>query len=513
MEVNPMGLSNNGEAEDEERIQPELYISTFDPIHNYHEEDDSDTSSSEGESEWEPSPVFDEKEYAAFKNSIKIKRGRAIGLDFKPNGDLMPNRQLAYLLKNCKLVLHGPYYRYIKNLTAPLKEEYFCPSLQSVPLRLCGVKFSSNGRVLVDEAFPTFALGQSNHRNANHKHHGRPSVKSLQSLGLKFDSNGVIICNPKFQTMLEAGEIIADGFQKQQVLRKPRNLNKNPSQQKAMKPRRPQVFFVSRPTTKMLYNFERNAEIKARLKGELSKPNILDILIEDEGEELRYNTSAERVYPFELEAIGMNRFPISVEDLIFANEDGKKQQSSYIKAFHDDMVASTNELQLGFSGEDKRPSFGNGKQHHLTISNAEIPAFFAQNNLHPQRQPDMDDDSSHPYYLEIASPKEVSDLKLAFEAILNKCGPRDKSRSLPIKTRASSAKKIHLSDWAPIQYTYIPSDECRDDLRRFNKLVCRVNELAVKVFDIFPTNWIDDSANGYCIPLLFRCFFRIKLVA
>lgn len=493
------------------------YISDHDSIHDYNDGDESDTSDDESqpgqdrETDGEENSTLDEDEYATFKNKIKIKRGRSIGLSFKPNGYLIPNRQLAYLLRARKLVLYGPFNE--NELNAPLGESNFCPSLQDVLWRLSGLKFRANGRAMftLKEPYLTKVLSSA----STSRHGGRDGndtstlFKYLHHLGVSFDANGTITNNHRLKTSLDAGKIALDksthGYTLPKFSKPKKRLRFESGFANAST-----FFFVSRPTSEILLGFDQQQKSSRRnLKKGLSKQNETG---ESEGDGIISGVGFIPVNNNDLEILGSTRFIISLGDLIFAMADEKKLLLP--RSSHNCTTGiSINGLLSTLQKNDSR-KFSYCNDINSTISSKTEDSKFVTgiwNYCETDSESDPDILSTVPF-------EEAGNLFQKFKTTISQAcpeyqkGARPKFR--PKRNPFASQPTISLPPWSSIKFTYTPVGHISAKFRRIENVLVKVNKRVIMIIDIFNEsfNILGGSKKMY-LPLVFRCWLRARVVA
>lgn len=494
-------------------VDVSCYISDHDSIHEYNDGYDSDTSNGESQSDQnsetdeEENSTLDEDEYATFKNRIKTKRGRSIGLSFKPNGYLIPNRQLAYLLRARKLVLYGPFSA--DELNAPLGESNFCPSLQDVLWRSSGLKFHANGRATLSLKDPLLkrALSAAATTKSEGSDENKTSISReyLRRLGISFDSNGAIIRNTTFKTLLDSGKIVLDKSTHDYTLPCPANTNEGAYFGSRFA--KPYMFFVSRPTSEIVLGLDQQQNSWRRgLQKGLSKPNGIG---ESEIDEIISGIGFMPVNDNDLEILGSTRFIISLNDLVFAMADEKKLLSCRPPHNHSPPTLLGSLLSTLQNSDNCKHLCRNS-----AIDSEKNDSKFATKNTDDL----WSDSESDPNILNTVAFEETSNLIQKFETTINQACPglqndaRPKFR--PKRSRLRPQSTISLPPWNSIKFTYSPVGLIPAKLRRVDKVLVKVNKRAIMIIDIFnkSSNILGGSKKMY-LPLVFRCWLRAKIVA
>lgn len=490
------------------------YISDHDSIHDYNDGYDSDTSDEESQSnqdsetDEEENSTLDEDEYAMFKSRMKIKRGRSIGLSFKPNGYLVPNRQLAYLLRARKLVLYGPFNA--NELNASLGESNVCPLLQDVLWRSSGLKFRANGRATVTLKNPhlqkllsSVSTGKNEGNDGNNT---SISLEYMRRLGVSFDSNGAIIKNSILEALLDTDKILLDKPAHGYTL-----LNFSKSNEGAHLESRfakpSMFFFVSRPTSEIVLGLDQQQKnSKRNLKKGLSKPSGI-------GKSQKYGTiSGVGFIPVndnDLEVLGSTRFIISLEDLVFAMADEKKLLLS--RKLQNNCPETSTKCLLSMLQKNDNCKFLSSKSVNIAISPEAEDSEFAENISRT-------DSESDPNILNTVPFEEAGNLIQKFKATISQAcpeyrkGARPKFR--PKRSPLGPKSTISLPPWNSIKFTYTPVDRIPAKLRRIENVLVKVNKRAIMIINIFneSSNILGGSKKMY-LPLVFRCWLRANIVA
>lgn len=493
------------------------YISDHDSIHDYNDGDESDTSDEESQSDHaaetdeEENSTLDEDEYATFKNKIKIKRGRSIGLSFKPNGYLNPNRQLAYLLRARKLVLYGPFHE--NQLNAPLGESNFCPSLQDVLWRSSGLKFRANGRAMftIKDRYLKKVLSSE----LTSRHEGRDEndtstlFKYLHRLGVSFDANGAITNNHALKALLDAGKIVLDKSTHGYTLPNFSKSNKRLYFDSGF-PMASTFFFVSRPTSEILLGFDQQQQGSRRnLKRGLSKPNKTG---ESKGDGIISGVGFIPVNNNDLETLGSTRFIISLRDLVFAMADEKKLLVSRSSHNYSRGIPINGLLSTLQKNDSRKFSSGNGI-NSTTSSKTEDSKFVTEmwNDCETDSESDVDILCTVPF-------EEASNLAQKFKTTISQAYPGyqkgARSKFRPKRNPFASQSTISLPPWSSIKFTYTPAGHISAKSRRIENVLVKVNKSVIMIIDIFNEsfNILGGSKKMY-LPLVFRCWIRAKIVA
>lgn len=494
------------------------YISDHDPIHDYNDGYDSDTSDEESqfnqdsETDKEENSTLDEDEYATFKNRMKIKRGRSIGLSFKPNGYLIPNRQLAYLLRARKLVLYGPFKA--NELNAPLGESNFCPSLQDVLWRSSGLKFRANGRATLTSKNPHLkkvlsAASTDNHEDSD-GNNTRISLEYLRRLGISFDSNGAIIKNPRLEALLHTGKIVLDKPTHGYTLPNFSKSNEEAYFQSNFAKASSTFFFVSRPTSEIVLGFDQQQKTSKRnLRKGLSKSNGTG---ESRGDGSISGVSFIPVNDDDLEVLGSTRFIISLNDLVFAMADEKKLLLSRSSRNHSPETSVDCLLSVLQSNDNCK--FLSSKGVNCAISSeTEDSEFDAK-----KKNVSGTDSEPDPNILNTVPSEEAGNLIQKFKTTISQAypghqkGARPKFR--PKRSPLGSQSTISLPPWNSIKFTYTPVARIPAKLRRNENVLVKVNKGVIMVINIFneSSNILGGSKKMY-LPLVFRCWLRANIVA
>ncbi|KFY91195.1 hypothetical protein V498_05592 [Pseudogymnoascus sp. VKM F-4517 (FW-2822)] len=493
------------------------YISDHDSIHCYNDGYDSDTSGEESQSdqdsgtEEEENSTLDEDEYATFRNRMKIKRGRSIGLSFKPNGYLIPNRQLAHLLRARKLVLYGPFNT--NEINATLGENNFCPSLQDVLWRSSGLKFRANGRATVilrnphlKKVLSSASIGKNEGSDGNNTN---ISLEYLRRLGVSFDSNGAIIKNPTLKTLLDTGKIVLDKATRGYTL-----LNFSKSNEGVHFESRfadlSTFFFVSRPTSEIVLGFDQQRKISRRnLKKGISKSRGTR---ESQGEGIVTGVGFIPVNDHDLEVLGSTRFIISLSDLVFAKADEKKLLPSH--SLHNHNQATSINCFLSMLQKNDRSKFMNSKSVNSAINSKTEDSEFVAKESDLSRT----DSESDLNGLDAVPIEEASNLIQKFKTTIRQAcpehqkGARPKLR--PKRSSLGSQSTISLPPWSSIKFTYTPVGRIPAKLRRIENVLVKVNKRVITIIDIFnESSKILGGSKKMYLPLVFRCWLRASIVA
>ncbi|OBT49491.1 hypothetical protein VE00_00301 [Pseudogymnoascus sp. WSF 3629] len=491
------------------------YISDHDSIHNYNDGYDSDTadeeSLSDSETDEEGNSTLDEDEYATFKNRMKIKRGRSIGLSFKPNGYLIPNRQLAYLLRARKLVLYGPFNA--NEINAPLGEDNFCPSLQDVLWRSSGLIFRGNGRATVTLKNPhvkkVLSLASTRKHEGSDGNNTSTSLEYLQRLGVSFDSNGAIIKNPTLKALLDAGKIVSDrpthGYTLPQFSKPSEGAHFESSFSKPS-----MFFFVSRPTNEIVWGFDQQQKHSRRnLKKDLSKSNRAT---ESQGEGIIPDVGFIPVNDNDLEILGSTRFIISLSDLVFAMADEKKLLLSRPSHNHHPETSITCLLSMLQKNDNCKSMGSQGVNSSINLE-AEDPGFVAMKTTSSDA-----DSESDPNILDIVSFEEAGNLVQKFKTTISQACPGYQKGARPTfrpkRSLFGSQSTISLPPWNSIKFTYTPIGCIPAKLHRIENVLVKVNKRVIMIINIFneSSNILGGSKKMY-LPLVFRCWLRAHIVA
>lgn len=539
MEANPArSLSGDGENEawdkdensDDNPTEAEVHIDDGDPIHDYNEDDDSDASRSEDDFNSD----FDEEYYAALKKIMYMKRGRAIGLAFKDNGNLVPNSQLAYLLRTCKLALYGPYEQ--KDFDTGPQSSKFCPSLRDVPLRLCGMTFRQNGRMIANSIFiatlkkSLLSTQTEDSESLLHENDLESSYNFLRYLGLDFDLNGAVIWNSRFQAMLEGGDIIpAASGNELDCLQTPKSNKrfyfKTPSSYYDQgKPT--QVFRVYTASKEAAQHFEYRQEKfqsaiakaieKAKKKG---KTGLIQSL-----EEVKLVENQTIPQPFEedcWEELGKFTFTISVDDILVAMEDEEKQRQD-LSGINNTLARMPSINEVRYPKENPPQNLLlYGSQSCLANSTAKIISFF-NGDKELQIQEDENEILQHPYLEEDSSIKETLDLLDDMESLMNDIEATGDITNIFAKSSTpqrnfsrTSPMKMFPVEWKPIRYTVFNTRAIRSIICDINKVVVHVNKQAIMILDLLPKTDRPDARFpfGFSLERLCKCWFRAKIIA
>ncbi|OBT71705.1 hypothetical protein VF21_09093 [Pseudogymnoascus sp. 05NY08] len=491
------------------------YISDHDSIHNYNDGYDSDTSDeesqSDSETDEEENSTLDEEEYATFKNRMKIKRGRSIGLSFKPNGYLIPNRQLAYLLRARKLVLYGPFNT--NDINAPLGESNFCPSLQDVLWRSSGLIFRGNGRATVtlknSHLKKVLSLSSTRKHESFGGNNTSTSLEYLHRLGISFDSNGSIIKNATLKALLDAGKIVLDKPTHGYALPDFSKPNKKAHFESSFS--KPSVFFfVSRPTNEIVWGFDQQQKhSKRNLKKGLSKSNGA---AESQGDGIIPDVGFIPVNDNDLEILGSTRFIISLSDLVFAMADEKKLLLSRSSHNHHPKTSITCLLSILQKNDNCKSMSSKGVNSSINLE-TEDPRFVAMKTISSKA-----DSESDPNILDIVSFEEAGNLIQKFQTTISQACPGYQKGTRPTcrpkRSPCGSRSTISLPPWNSIKFTYTPVGRIPAKLRRIENVLVKVNKRAIMVINIFneSSNILGGSKKMY-LPLVFRCWLRANIVA
>jgi hypothetical protein len=498
------------------------HISDHDPIHNYNDGYDSDTSDEGSQSDEEEFYELDEDEYAIFKKRMNIKRGRSIGLSFKPNGYLILNRQLAYLLRARKLVLYGPFRP--DDLNAPLGERNFCPSLQDVFWRLSGLKFCSNGQATLSiqklELEKALSLASIRKYRNNYVSNSNSSMEYLRRLGIAFDSNGAIIKNATFKALLATGEIVVDNSKHGDTLPNSSKstdgsnffevarADKNEFRDRYAKPS--MVFSVSRPTSEIALGFDQKQKKSTRnLQKGLSKSKKARERREDG---IISGISSIPVKNNDLENLGSTRFIISLSDLIFAMEDEKKLLSSR-SVNNNDPEMSIDSIIFTHQKNDRCNYLRRKGQNSVINSKIETSEFSTQKQgFTTNSEPDLN-------ILKYASSVAADNLLRNFKTTIKQARRRGRDGAQPKFLSSHSPfayprSTISLPPWKSIKFTYTSGARICGRIRNVDKVLIKVNERALLIIDLFrESSTILGGSKKLYLPLVFRCWFRAMIVA
>ncbi|OBT56657.1 hypothetical protein VE04_02781 [Pseudogymnoascus sp. 24MN13] len=491
------------------------YISDHDSIHDYNDGYDSDTSNEESESdsetEEEENSTLDDDEYATFKNRMKIKRGRSIGLSFKPNGYLVPNRQLAYLLRARKLVLHGPFNA--NEINAPLGESNFCPSLQDVFWRSSGLKFRGNGRATVTLKNPHLKrvppLTSTRKNEGSDGNNISTSLNYLHRLGISFDSTGAIVENLTLKAMLDAGKIVLDKSTHGYTL--PNSSKPNEGAQFESNFSKPSMFFfVSRPTNEIAWALDQQQKTLRRnpKKGLWKSKGAA----ESQGDGIIPNVGFIPVNDNDLKVLGSTRFIISLSDLAFAMADEKKLLLS--RPSHNHQTETPITCLLSMLKKNGNCKYTSTKGVNSAINLDTEGSRFLETKTASSEA----DSESEPNILDSVPFEEAGNLIQKFKTTISQAcpgyqkGARQKYRPKRIPFRSQST--ISLPPWNSIKFTYTPVGCIPAKLRRIENVLVKVNKRAIMIINIFneSSNILGGSKKMY-LPIVFRCWLRASIVA
>ncbi|KFY07280.1 hypothetical protein V492_07291 [Pseudogymnoascus sp. VKM F-4246] len=499
-----------------EQVDISPYISDQDPIHGYNDGYYSDTSDEESlsdqgsETDEEENSTLDEDEYEMFKNRMKLKRGRSIGLSFKPNGYLIPNRQLAYLLRARKLVLYGPFDA--NELNTPLGESNFCPSLQDVPWRSSGLKFRANGRATATLKDPHMKKVLSTELASKHESsHGKDIStlrEHLSQLGVSFDSNDAIIKNPTLEALLDAGKVVLDNSAHGYTLPSiSKSRDGGHFESSFAKPST--VFFVSMPTSDIILGFDQQQKTSRTLQRRLSKPNGAE---ESQGDGSILDVGFIPVNNNVLEVLGGTRYIISLSDLAFVMADEKKLLSSR-RPENCGLGLSINNV-LSIPRKNDSCKILNCKGEHSSVSSKiGYSEFVPEDTSDPKI-----DFESDPNVLSFVPSEEARNLIQKFKTTISEGFPGHQKNAQP-KFRPNRnpfgfQSTISLPPWNSIKFTYTTVERIPAKLRRIENVLVKVNKRVITIIDIFneSSNILGGSKKMY-LPLVFRCWLRASIVA
>nr|AIG95716.1 MAT1-2-5 [Pseudogymnoascus sp. 23342-1-I1] len=463
------------------------YISDHDSIHYYNDGNDSDTSNEKSQSDQdsetdeEENSTLDEDEYATFRNRIKIKRGRSIGLSFKSNGYLIPNRQLSHLLRARKLVLYGPFNA--DELNAPLGESNFCPSLQDVLWRSSGLKFRANGRATVILKNPhlkkVLSSASTGQKESSDENNTNISLEYLRRLGVSLTQMAPLSKTPTLKTLLDTGKIVLDKPTRGYYLP---NFSKSNGgahfeyrfEESSM------FFFVSRPTSEIVLGFDQQHKTSRRnLKKGLYKS---DGTGEIQGDRVIPDIGFIPVNDYDLEVLGSTRFIISLSDLVFAKADEKKLLLSHSP--HSLNPATSINCLLSMLQKNDSCKILNSKCANSATSSDTGDSEFAAKKTNISRT----DSESDPNILNTVPIEEANSLVQKFKTTISQACPgypkgvRPKYR--PKRSPLGSRSTISLPPWSSVKFTYTPVCRISAKLRRVENVLVKVNKRAIMIINI-----------------------------